>query len=318
MISSRGNMEAAIGANEATTQEVQAVEALVQAVTDEIFVALGARRDGALRRRLGRVVARPVRRLATLAVQFDRRVGEDGPAAGSQWLLSHFVERVDAFGQANIPPAGPLLVAANHPGAYDSFALVASLPRPDIRALTSEVAAFRCLPHVAQHLIQTDRDPYKRLAAVRAAIRHLEAGGCLLTFASGFLDPDPLAYRSAAEEARAALADWSSSLELILRKVPQAVLIPAIAGGVVAPRWARHPLVRYRRRAHDRRKLAEFLQVIYQLVFSDRLKLAPRVVFGAPTPASELALGGPECMARIRARAEETLALFLQPPTLLS
>ncbi len=288
-----------------------AVEALADAVTDEIFVALGAQRGGVLRQHLGGIVARPVRRLATLAVAFDRRVGEEGAAAGCRWLLSHFVERVDAIDQGHIPPAGPVLIAANHPGAYDSFALVASLPRPDVKVLSSEVAVFRYLPHVAAHLIQTDRDPYKRLAAVRAGIRHLQAGGCLVTFASGFLDPDPLAYERAAAEARAALADWSPSLDLILRKAPETRLVPAIVGGVVAPQWARHPLVRHRRRPHDRRKLAEFLQAIYQLVFPGRLKLIPRVVFGTSVPARELLAGEPECMASIHAHAEATLNRFL-------
>ncbi len=280
-------------------------------MTDELFVALGAARDGAVRRRLGGVVARPVHRLAALAVGFDGRVGEEGAAAGCRWLLSHFVEQVDAVDPENILPTGPVLIAANHPGAYDSFALVASLPRPDILALTSEVKVFRYLPHVAGHLIQTDRDPYKRLAAVRTAVRHLQAGGCLVTFASGFLDPDPLAYDEALEEARAALADWSPSLELLLRKAPETCLVPAIVGGVVAPQWARHPLVRYRRRPHDRRKLAEFLQVIYQLVRPGRLRLAPRVVFGQAVPASELSPGAPECMPRIRAHAEATLDRLL-------
>ncbi len=294
-----------------TAHEHQAVEALAAAVTDEIFVALGAARDGALRRYSGGIVARPVRRLATLAVAFDRRVGKEGAAAGCQWLLSHFVARVDAIDQGHIPPAGPVLIAASHPGAYDSFALVASLPRPDIKVLSSEVKVFHYLPHVAAHLIQTDRDPYKRLAAVRAGIRHLQAGGCLVTFASGFLDPDPLAYPEAMEEARAALANWSPSLELLLRKAPETRLVPAIVGGVVAPQWARHPLVRYRRRPHDRRKLAEFLQVIYQLVRPGRLKLAPRIVFGEAVPASELLAGEPECMAGIRAHAAATLDRFL-------
>lgn len=280
-------------------------------MTDELFVALGAARDGAARRHFGGVVARPVRRLATLAVQFDRHVEADGAAAGCHWLLSHFVERVDAVSPEHIPLTGPILLAANHPGAYDSFALVASLPRPDIKVLSSEVKVFRYLPHVAGHLIQTDRDPYKRLAAVRAAVRHVQAGGCLVTFASGFLDPDPLAYDGAAAEARAALADWSPSLELLLRKAPGTCLVPAIVGGVVAPEWARHPLVRYRRRPHDRRKLAEFLQVIYQLVRPGRLRLTPRVVFGEAVPASELAPGTPECRPRILAHAEATLDRLL-------
>jgi 1-acyl-sn-glycerol-3-phosphate acyltransferase len=272
-----------------------------------LFVALGAARDGPARRWLGCIPARPVRRLASLAMQFDGRVGEDGAAAGCRWLLSHFVERVEAVSPEHIPLTGPVLIAANHPGAYDSFALIASLPRPNIKVLSSEVTVFRYLPNVAGHLIQTDRDPYKRLAAVRAAVSHLQAGGCLVTFASGFLDPDPLAYDGAAEEARAALADWSPSLELLLRKASETQLVPAIVGGVVAPQWARHPLVRHRRRPHDRRKLAEFLQVIYQLVRPGRLRLTPRVVFGEAVPASELAPGTPECMPRILARAEATL-----------
>ena len=54
-------------------------------------------------------------------------------SAGSQWLLSQLVTGVTVRGAEAIPLTGPLIVVSNHPGAYDSVAILASLPRGLIR-----------------------------------------------------------------------------------------------------------------------------------------------------------------------------------------
>jgi hypothetical protein len=271
-------------------------------------VALGLGRDGAARRRLGGLAGRPARRLAALMIEFDTRVRDEGPASACRWLLSHFVQRVDVRNVEHVPRTGPLLLVANHPGAYDGFALISGLPRTDIKVLSSEVAIFRTLPHVVEHLIQTDRDAYKRLRAVRTAIKHLEGGGLLLTFGSGFLDPDPLAFPGAERLAWDELHNWSPSIELLLRKAPETLFQAAIIGGVVSPRWSRLPFVRYRRREHDRRKLTEFLQVLYQLTFPGQLLMTPQVAFGCPLTTGELQISGPGAMQRVVAQARGLLA----------
>jgi hypothetical protein len=283
------------------------VDIVTETLIDEVFVALGLPREGAARRRLGGLADRPARRLATLMAEFDRRTQEHGIRDGCRYLLPRFVSRVEYSGAANVPAAGPVLVCANHPGAYDGFCMVAGLPRDDIRVLTSDIPFFRALPNVSEHLIQTDTDPYRRLAAVRAAIRHLQNGGLVLTFARGFLEPDPLSAPGAVDAAIASLREWSPSLELILRKAPATCVVVAMAGGVVSPRWLRSPLVRYRKTAHQRRKLAEFMQLIYQLLRPGRLLMAPRVAFGPTLSPAELLPDQPGVLQRIIASATDVL-----------
>jgi hypothetical protein len=272
-----------------------------------VFVAVGLPRQGAARRRLGGIADRPARRLATLMVEFDRRTRDNGLRDGCRYLLPTFVSHVDYPGAENVPATGPVLVCANHPGAYDGFCMVAGLPRDDIRVLTSDIPFFSALPHVSSHLIQTDTDPYRRLAAVRASIRHLQSGGIVHTFARGFLEPDPLSAPGAVDDAIASLQEWSPSLELILRKAPETRVVVAIGGGVVSPRWLRSPLVRYRKTPHQRRKLAEFMQIIYQLLRPGRLLMAPRVAFGPALSPAELMPSEPGALQRIIASARDVL-----------
>jgi hypothetical protein len=285
------------------------VEVVTQTLIDEVFVAAGIARDGAARRRLGGIVDRPARRLATMMVEFDRRTQEQGIREGCRSLLPGFVSRVEYVDAEHVPVAGPVLVCANHPGAYDGFCMVAGLPRDDVRVLTSDIAFFRALPHVSEHLLPMDTDPYRRLAAVRAGIRHLQNGGLLHTFARGFLEPDPLSAPGAVQDAIESLQEWSPSLELILRKVPETHVVVAIGGGVVSPHWLRHPLVRYRKKGHDRRKLAEFMQVIYQLLRPGRLLMEPRVVYGPALSPAELRPDEPGALQRIIASAAEVLSV---------
>jgi hypothetical protein len=275
------------------------IEVVTQTLIDEVFVAAGLPRDGAARRHLGGIADPPARRLATLMVEFDRRTENDGIREGCRYLLPSFVSRVEYIGAEHVPGTGPVLVCTNHPGAYDGFAMVAGLPRDDVRVLTSDIPFFRALPHVSEHLIQTDTDPYRRLAAVRAAIRHLQGGGLVHTFARGFLEPDPLSAPGAVQDAIASLEEWSPSLELILRKAPETRVVVAMAGGVVSPRWLRSPLVRYRKAPHERRKLAEFMQIIYQLLRLGRLLMTPRVAYGTALSPAELLPDQPGALRRI-------------------
>jgi hypothetical protein len=274
------------------------VEVVTQTLIDEVFVAAGLARDGAARRRLGGVVDRPARRLATLMVEFDRRTQERGIREGCRYLLPNFVSRVEYIGAEQVPVTGPVLICANHPGAYDGFCMVAGLPRDDVRVLTSDIPFFRALPHVSEHLLQMDTDPYRRLAAVRAGIRHLQNGGLLHNFARGFLEPDPLSAPGAVQDAIESLQKWSPSLELILRKAPETRVVVAVGGGVVSPRWLRLPFIHYRKEGHERRKLAEFFQIIYQLLRPGRLLMEPRIVYGPALSPAEVRPDEPGALQR--------------------
>ena len=144
--------------------------------------------------------------------------------------------------------------------------------------LASDVPFLRRVPNIGAHTIYVSPDPHARMGAIRAMIRHLEAGGAVMTFGSGLVDPDPDLLPGAAE----ALEIWYESLAIVLRRVPQTQVVVSIVSSVVAPQYMRSPLTRLKQDGWERRKLAEFLQIGSQLMFSKKALLTPRVSFSQP------------------------------------
>ncbi len=82
-------------------------------------------------------------------------------------------------------------MVSNHPAAYDVIILAASLPRDDLKIISSPVSVANYLPAVRPHFIFISEDAHKRMGTVRAALRHLREGGALLIFPRGDAEPDP-------------------------------------------------------------------------------------------------------------------------------
>jgi hypothetical protein len=207
-------------------------------------------------------------------------------------VLPKFISRLEVEGQEQIPQEGPLLVASNHPGGADSIALAASLPRQDLKIVVSAMPFIRGLPNSARHFIYTTLDVHERMRVVRESIRHLREGGSLLIFPRGQVEPDPAHLPGALE----AVSQWSPSVGLIVKSVPETQVVPAVVSGVLAPSSLRNPLTRIRSSARDRQMLAEFLQIIQQMLLPRRIAVAAQVRFGRPfvagtdRPASPRAL----------------------------
>jgi hypothetical protein len=276
----------------------------------EILIAIGRSPDGPARRLLGPILRPPAQRFSRLMAGADRRVGQEGMVAGAQWLLPQLVDGVDVRGADDIPAQGPVLIASNHPGAYDSVAIIASLPpRPDLMVLASDIPFYRRLPAIGAHLIYVSPDPHERMGVIRAMIRHLEAGSAVMTFGTGLVDPDP----DLLPGAREALRGWHESLALVVRRVPQTQVVVAIVSSVLAKEYLRSPVTRLKRDGWERRKLAEFLQVSSQLLFSRKPALRPRVSFGRPVVADDLrgGPGEPITIQPIIARADELLTAHM-------
>ncbi len=261
--------------DEGPAQTGALVEALERFLTDECLTALGLKPGSQVGRWLEPVVRRPVRRMARLLARFDQGIVQAGLIQATRELLSVFVEAVRVRGADCIPAQGPLLVAANHPGTYEALAVIANLGRDDLKLVASGVDLLRRLPAASQHMIFVSPEAHQRMTAVRAMLRHLEAGGAVLVLASGLPDPDP----DLEPGAEAALEAWSPSLELALRRVPATRLVVAIVSGVMAGACLHHPLTRLQRVAWQKRKLAAFLQVSQQLAFGWDFALRPRVSF---------------------------------------
>lgn len=275
-------------------------------ITDEIFFALGLPKQGWQRRAFGWLFRLPTARFGQLFGEADEAVGREGTQAGFRVVVSRLVADLQARGQENLPTRGGLIVVANHPGAYDSICIGSYIARLDLKIILSDTNFYRAAPNALQHFILVPDDANGRMLALRSAVEHLQSGGALLQFGSGLIEPDP-AYAAGAEQA---LADWSPSLEIMLRKAPETQLVLTIASGVLLPRFARHPLPRLMRKPIDQRRLAEFMQVIQQLIFPRSVRATVRLSFAPPVSVPELAAegGGRRLMPAIQARAAKLLA----------
>jgi len=255
---------------------------LRRAITEEIYAALGLTPDTRLRHVLNPLVWAPVRRFVELVDRFDQAAGQLSFPEAARIVLARFITRLEVDGGESVPRKGPLLVAANHPGAADVLAIAASLPRTDLKVVVSSLPFFRGLPNSARHFIYTAHEnSHQRMEVVRSSIRHLREGGSLLIFPRGVVEPDPDLLPGADES----LAEWSTSLGIIARAVPQAKVVPAIVSGVIARRSLRNPVTRLRSEPRERQKLAEIIQVLQQMVLPLRPSVSARLSFGRPIRA---------------------------------
>lgn len=292
------------------------VAKLRRTISDEVCIALGISDKGVLRKLLGPVFWPPAQAFARLVARVDHLVQEKGIPDAAKFLLENFVDEVQVQGAESVPREGPLLVASNHPGAYDSIAILSSLPRQDIKIIVSDIPFLHSLPVISKSLIYASPGPHGRMAALRAMLRHMQEGGALLIFPTGLVDTDPempLAQQSIRAEKE--LGNWSSSLELILRKAPQTRLLVTIVSGVLAPACLHNPLTRLPREQWRKQKLAEFLQVMQQLVLRRKFDLKPRLSFDFPLTAPELLAWGSstDLQQTIIARARQVLHTHLNP-----
>ncbi len=279
------------------------VSILKQRITDEIFFALGFGRTGFWRRLLGGLFSQPAGRFARIAAKLEDGVTRAGLQTGAISILDDFSLRLHTWGTENIPRQGPLLIVCNHPGAYDSVAVTAAIPRSDLTLVASDVGFTRALTATSAHLIYVSTNPIERMNALRASIQHLKNGGAILLFARGDVEPDP-AFMTGASET---MEQWSPSIEIMLRKVPQAQLQVAIASGFILPRFARNPLIKIRKEPFHQQKMAELFQIIQQLVFPSSVgDIDVNVSFAMPV-CTELLAGEKIMLAVIRLARQHLL-----------
>ena len=137
-------------------------------------------------------IARPIaRRLAVMLVPIDQDLGKYGSQVAARNFLPPFVHEIKSRGAESIPATGPIIVASNHPGAYDSMAIVSQIPRPDATFIISDIPLVKFMPNASKHAYFATSDSNTRTNSVRETIRLLERGGCLVIFATGLIDPDP-------------------------------------------------------------------------------------------------------------------------------
>lgn len=261
------------------TQEAATFDELETFLVDEIFKNSNLNPEGFLRKATSWFFSPYIRKIVKKANEFDLSVEEKGFSRTAKEWMEKWTPGVLAEGVEEIPSTGPFLVVANHPGTYDSLAVIASLKRRDYKLIVSANPFFRILPNTKEWFIFTTRDPHVRMATLRRAVRFLQSGGLLVVFPSGKLEPDPCYFPA---EALKALDWWSDSPNFFKSHVPGLGLSVAICSAVNDPKYLKHPLARLRTKNYDRQKVAEFLQVVSLLIQDKTVSTQPRVQFSNP------------------------------------
>jgi len=254
--------------------------------------------------------------LARIGLTFDRNVLQFGFSKAMGIALEDFATSVRARGTENVPPLGPLLVVSNHPGTYDSLVIASGLQRDDLNFISGDIPFLRKLPHAHTHFFCISEEGNGRMLAARKAIRYLKQGGAMLLYGLGQIDPDPAVYADASSH----LDCWSPSIDLFLKAVPDTRILLTMVSHVVSSKWRNSILYRLRSDPVDRRRLVEFGQVIYQLLFPRRLMSSPCISFAPPASVDELRRESgservmPAIIARGKALLAEHLAAFQAQP----
>jgi 1-acyl-sn-glycerol-3-phosphate acyltransferase len=282
----------------------QNIALLSDSLIDEIVGAVGLPKNR-FTHRLGRSIFRKITdRFANIGAPFDETVGSEGLPKASEFCLNFFCNEVKTDGIENVPLTGPLLVTTNHPGTYDGLTIYSKLPRKDIKWISSEIPFLRLLPNLSEHILFASRqDSRSRMVVLRNAIQHLQQGGVLVYFAAGHRDPDPAVYPGASK----AIDGWLDIFDTFFKYVPELLVQPVIVSGVVSGHWSKHWFPRIRRKQIDQQRLAEFGQVISQLMHPGRIYLSPSVSFGKPMEKTELSSTGVPALAAVIAEAKKLL-----------
>ncbi|MEM6429923.1 MAG: 1-acyl-sn-glycerol-3-phosphate acyltransferase, partial [Deinococcota bacterium] len=226
---------------------------------------------------VGRLLKPWVHRVATTfsakLIHFDKQIHCVGLQAAARELLRYYSQPAAEFarGSEHIPKQGPLIIPANHPGLADALALLASIPRDDLIIVAAQRPLLSALPNLAGKLVYV-AEGSRQDALLRQLVRHLRVGGSVLLFPAGGIEPDPA---RDTEGANASLNTWSRSPELLLKLVPEAVMVVGIVREVVHPKLVNHPLTYLNPR--DRAWLAACLQVLLRRYHTlpTKLRYAP-------------------------------------------
>ena len=223
-------------------------------------------------RRLVRPLAHHV---AGRFVAYDRAFGEAGMRDGSTWIVDDATGGVTVEGREQVPPRGPLLIVANHPGLSDAVGLVSALGREDAWIVTANYPFLRAMRLASRRFLFVSDDRGDRLAAFRRIVARLRAGETVIVFPAGGLELDPALSRDAA---LASLTRWSRSIELLARLAPGTVVVPAAVSGVVSRSAFDHPLAKRRVVPKERQRMATLLQLALPGHRANRVSIR----FGAP------------------------------------
>ncbi len=249
-------------------------QALLRVIVEDAVTGL-APSNGVTARLLGALLQPFGRRFRHDVLEADAAAARAGLDAAAQVFLARYSGTTEIQGADLVPTSGPLLVTANHPGTVDTPLLWHALrTRADLLVIALDRPFLRAVPGLGAHLFFVSDAAAHRGALVRRAASHLRAGGALLTFPAGTIEPDPAIRPS---DAVASVARWSRSPELLARLVPDLAVLPVAVGGVLSRRGLGSSWARSLADTDARERAAATVQIVR----GDR-SISPRVLVGAP------------------------------------
>jgi hypothetical protein len=273
---------------------------LTRANAREILAAFKLDRLGRLQPLADWLAGFPARRLSRQILRCDALVGQHGLAAAGRYILDEFTSSIRIEGQQHVPRRGPVLAVANHPGMVDVMAICVALERrPDLKIIAAEREILQLLPNIRSRLLFVNPRAGSRAGLLRAATDHLRAGGALLTFPAGTIEPDP------SVRVVDPLAGWSDSAELFVRLVSETLVMPIVVSGVISRTAHQHRIAKRFADPKEREWAAATLQVLCRHLRDTQT----RVVIGEPVGSGRL--GQP---AGIHAAMASLLARFNNRP----
>jgi len=235
---------------------------------------------------VGRLLGGWLSNILDVALEFDDKIVTDSLTSACGWISEKCGLPIRANGSERVPADGPVLLAANHPGYFEGMAIAAQLPRQDLKVLVGGIPYFSKLPNMKEYIMYTDRSTDRNILALRKVIRHLKSNGIVLIFPTGHADPDP----ESMEGAHHRFEDWSDSIAMIMRRVPETRLVPVVVSGILEPQFLNHPLARLQKETVPMLRVAGFFQIYSQFRTPGRLPMShPRVSFGIPVDGRTLA-----------------------------
>ncbi len=286
------------------TPEVNHVTA---ALFSQLMGVMGLRHPNIVTRCLYPIFHSPAKRMSSLLVELDRNIAQTGWNSAVNLFTHKLVRDIRLIGDEAIPKQGPLVVACNHPAAYDVAILSAAIQRDDLKIIASDIPILQMLPNIFAHIIPVPYHIPSRVQTVRNTIQHLRNAGAILIFPLGNVEPDP----TVSPGAEQSLAGWSSSLELFLRKVPETTSVVAIASGMLSEKWYKNPLINLWKKYEQHQKVAEIFQIASQLLTGKAPTATPMINFSVPLSLSDL--GGEDAaegvlLAGLTAQARQLLS----------
>lgn len=201
---------------------------------DPIF-ALPRPEQGTVRRAVHALVSPTLEKwlaLDRLQSAYDRIEGASDTRSFLRAVLANLsVEvRVSPAPPERVPPAGPLVIVANHPfGAIEGLALADAIlsVRPDVLVMANVVLGR--IPELRPLFglvdpFGTERSARASAPGLRASLAHLEAGGALVVFPAGEVSHLDLSRRAVTDPA------WSRTAVRLARRTGAAVLPVFVAG----------------------------------------------------------------------------------------